>query len=86
MSEDRVIMNCIMPISNMSFNTNLDSVENIMREVLRVRNIKLGCYVPQFLLSFKARFQNSNEINYGSKYRSSYHNSEIFEILDEPDF
>ena len=86
MSEEQVSFNCILPTPEMSFYTSIDTVESVMREVLRVKSIKLGCYIPQFLTTLKEKLQTNSEIQHGLKYNISHHNSKIFEILDEPIF
>ncbi|OMJ92138.1 hypothetical protein SteCoe_5126 [Stentor coeruleus] len=77
MVEDKFILNCIIPTSEMYFSTYYDTTISILREVLQ-----LNCYVHQFSTIYKEMFSHGTE----SSFSNCISSSDIFELLDEPKF
>lgn len=82
MVEDKIVLNCIIPTSEMSFSTYYDTTISILREVLQVKPIQLNCFVHQFSIIYREMFSHGSE----GSFSNCINSSDIFELLDEPKF
>lgn len=86
MSDDKIVINCIVPTNEMSFRCSIETTETILRDVLRVISMQLGCFVPQFTKMIKEELDSRNENQYHTRVSNSIHCSFIFDLIEEPKF
>ena len=79
MSEENILLTSIMPTSEMSFYTTIETTESILRD-LKVKITQLGSYILPL-----SSYINSKKDSF-SKFSNSFPNSFIFDILDDPMF
>jgi hypothetical protein len=86
MADERILLNCIVPISEMNFRCSVEVTEKILRDVLRVSFKQLSCFIPQFSSMIKQEVDSHNENFSYSRSAQIIPCEVLFDLIEEPKF